>query len=176
MNTRGDTLAELGQDCRIDPGAIVGLMVEGAEGPAVLGDGAVVRAGSIIYGDVRAGRRFRTGHHVLIRSHTVLGDDVLVGTGSIIDGEVEIGSQVKIETAVYIPNQMAPDNRVVGLPWGSLRHAPRYRTRQARQPSGCQGVPMLDKVPIGPGGLQEKSETSIVPCDGDTLHAVPAEG
>lgn len=151
MSSRGDTLADLGNDCRIDPAAIVGLMVEGAEGPAVLGDGAVVRAGSIIYGDVRAGRRFRTGHYVLVRSGTVIGDDVLVGTSSVIDGEVEIGSQVKIETAVYIPTHARVGCRVFLGPRATLTND-RYplRQRPAYQPEG----PILeDDVTIGAGAI-----------------------
>ena len=151
MTTRDDTRAQLGHDCRIDPGAIVGLMVEGAEGPAVLGDGAVVRAGSILYGDVRAGRRLRTGHHVLVRSHTVFGDDVLVGTGSVIDGEARIGSQVKMETAVYIPTHVRIGCRVFLGPRATLTND-RYPLRQ-RASYTPQGPIVEDDVTIGAGAI-----------------------
>lgn len=151
MTVRSDTRAELGQDCRIDPDAIVGLMVEGAEGPAVLGDGAVVRAGSIIYADVRAGKRLRTGHHVLVRSRTIIGDDVIVGTSSVIDGDVEIGSRVKIETAVYIPTHARIGCRVFLGPRATLTND-RYPLRQ-RNTYRPQGPILEDDVTIGAGAI-----------------------
>jgi acetyltransferase-like isoleucine patch superfamily enzyme len=151
MTARMDTRAELGDDCRIDPDSIVGLMVEGAEQPAILGAGAIIRAGSIIYGDVRAGRRFRTGHHVLIRGHTVLGDEVTVGTNSVIDGEVEIGSQVKIETAVYIPTHVRIGCRVFLGPRATLTND-RYPLRQ-RARYTPEGPILEDDVTIGAGAI-----------------------
>ncbi len=151
MTTRDDTQVELGEECRIDPGAVVGLMTEGADRPAVLGDGSVVRAGSIIYGDVRCGRRFRTGHHVLIRSRTVVGDDVLVGTGTVIDGDVEIGSQVKIETGVYIPTHVRIGCRVFLGPRATLTND-RYPLRR-RADYTPEGVILEDDVTIGAGAI-----------------------
>ncbi len=95
--------AKLGQGCVVQEGVILGLKYKDGCQEAVVGDRAVIRAGTIIYADVVIGHDFKTGHHVLIREHTRIGDRVVVGTGTVIDGHVEIGSFVKIESRVYIP-------------------------------------------------------------------------
>lgn len=151
MRRRDDSQALLGEGCHIDPDAIVGLIVEEGAGPAVLGDGAVIRAGTVIYGDVRCGRRFRTGHHVLVRSRTIAGDDVLVGTASVIDGDVEIGSQVKIETAAYIPTHTRIGSRVFLGPRATLTND-RYPLRR-RASYAPEGPTLEDDVTIGAGAI-----------------------
>lgn len=95
--------AILGAGCVIQPFAIVGLEYRPGCDPARLGQNAIVRAHTIIYGDVTIGDGFRSGHHALIREHTTLGDYVLVGTSAIIDGHVTIGNQVSLQSRVYIP-------------------------------------------------------------------------
>lgn len=80
--------------------------------PTLFRGGALVRSGSVIYGDVEIGDSFQTGHNVLIRENTRIGDHVLVGTNSIIDGNVEIASFVKIESACYIPTHTSIGSRV----------------------------------------------------------------
>lgn len=151
MNQREDAQCQLGANCRLDPESLVGLMTEGGGTPAILGDDAVVRAGAIIYGDVRCGRRFRTGHHVLIRGQTVIGDDVLVGTGTVIDGNVVIGSQVKIETGVYIPTHTQIGSRVFLGPRATLTND-RYPLRQ-RGSYAPKGPVLEDDVTVGAGAI-----------------------
>lgn len=101
-----ETLAEIGSCSEIQPGAVVGFKYRADAGAAVIGDRAVIRSGTIIYGDVEIGDDFQTGHHALIRERTRMGRFVLVGTQSVIDGNVEIGDFVKIETNVYIPTNV----------------------------------------------------------------------
>ena len=83
--------------------ATVGYAYDTEAGATSVGDDAVVRPGSIIYGDVDIGRGFVTGHNVLVRENTEIGDDVLVGTNTVIDGQVTIGSNVSLQTGVYVP-------------------------------------------------------------------------
>jgi len=70
--------------------------------PLEIGDEAVIRSGSVIYGDVKIGHHFQTGHHVLIRENTTIGDHVLIGTNSIVDGNCVIGDHVNIQSNVYV--------------------------------------------------------------------------
>lgn len=69
----------------------------------VVGVNATVRSGCILYSNVSAGDKLRTGHNVLIREETVIGDDVLIGTNTVIDGQTRIGCHVSIQSNVYIP-------------------------------------------------------------------------
>lgn len=94
-----------GADARIDDAAVVGYAHAEDAGPTVLGDGAVVRAGTVVYGDVRAGDGFATGHGALVREYTVLGDDVVVGTRAVVDGATTVGDHVSLQTGAYVPRE-----------------------------------------------------------------------
>ena len=76
---------------------------EGSYPETVVGKGAILRSGTVIYCDVTIGENFSTGHNVLIREQTTIGNDVLVGTNTVIDGYTKIGNRVILQSAVYIP-------------------------------------------------------------------------
>ncbi|MCU4924887.1 N-acetyltransferase [Halobacteria archaeon AArc-dxtr1] len=102
-----------GEECTIDETAIVGYGE--FDEPTRIGDGATIRAGSIVYGDVTIGDGFATGHDAVIREETTIGDDVLVGTKTVIDGQTSIGSHVSLQTGVYVPTDTTiGDNVFVG--------------------------------------------------------------
>lgn len=97
------TTVQCGQDCTIAESATVGY---GAfEDATRIGDGATIRDGSIVYGNVTIGDDFTTGHDVLVREESTIGDDVLVGTKTVIDGHTTIGSNVSLQTGVYVPTE-----------------------------------------------------------------------
>ncbi|AFZ74113.1 N-acetyltransferase [Natronobacterium gregoryi] len=99
-----------GQACTIADDATVG---HGEfDEPTRIGDGATIRSGSIVYGDVTIGDGFTTGHDVLVREGTTIGDDVLVGTKTVIDGQTSIGSHVSLQTNVYVPTQTTIESNV----------------------------------------------------------------
>jgi acetyltransferase-like isoleucine patch superfamily enzyme len=68
----------------------------------VLGVGARLRSGTILYAGSRIGRRFETGHHVVIREENRIGDDVSVWSNSIVDYGCVLGDRVKIHSNCYI--------------------------------------------------------------------------
>jgi acetyltransferase-like isoleucine patch superfamily enzyme len=92
--------------------------------PPVLGADPVVRRGTIIYDDVVAGDRLRTGHFALIREHTEIGDDVLVGTNTVIDGRTTVGSDVSLQTDVYVPTETRIGDHVFCGPGAVLTNDP----------------------------------------------------
>ncbi len=89
----------IGEDSIIQDNVIIG---SSEDGEVEIGEKAVIRSGTVIYSGVKAGRNFRTGHHVLIRENTDIGDDTLIGTNSVVDGNCKIGSNVSVQTNVYI--------------------------------------------------------------------------
>lgn len=99
-----------GDGCTVDDDATVGYGE--FDGPTRVGDGATIRAGSILYGDVTIGNGFTTGHDVLVREGTTIGDDVLVGTKTVIDGQTTVGSHVSLQTNVYIPTETTIEHNV----------------------------------------------------------------
>ena len=75
MIEKAFTDLQAGRDCDVVETGQVGV---GADtGSTVLGDGAVIRGGTILYGDVRASDRFATGHHevVSLPVHPALADE-----------------------------------------------------------------------------------------------------
>ena len=116
--------------CEIGPGsdiatsAVVGHVYDDDCNPAIIGEGANIRGGTTIYGDVVAGDRLQTGHNALIRENTELGDDVLVGTGTVIDGTSQIGSNVSFQTGVYIPTYTKVGSNVFVGPRAVLTNDP----------------------------------------------------
>ena len=133
----------------VDPGCRLGVRYRPDCGPLVLEGGARIRSGTIIYGDVRVGEDFATGHNVLIREETVLGAHVMVGTASVLDGRTRIGDFVKIETGCYIPTDTTIGSRVFLGPHATLTND-RYplRRRATYRPEG----PVLeDDVTLGAG-------------------------
>jgi acetyltransferase-like isoleucine patch superfamily enzyme len=80
-----------------------------------IGDGAVVRSNTTIYGDVVIGGDLRTGHNALIRESTNIGDGVLIGTNVVVDGSVTIGNNVSVQSNAYIPtNTVIEDSVFIG--------------------------------------------------------------
>src|SRR6202046_2275073 len=86
-----------------DPGVLVGYPVSRANAePLVLGAGARLRSGTVLYDGSTIGRRLQTGHGVVIREGCEVGDDVSVWTNRVIDYGCRIGKRVKIHCNCYI--------------------------------------------------------------------------
>ncbi|MGD9998941.1 MAG: acyltransferase [Ilumatobacteraceae bacterium] len=98
-----DEAAVVGAPAHADPGVTLGYEPgRSVCGPLVLGEGAQLRSGSVLYRGSRIGRRLQTGHHVVIREECVIGDDVSVWSNSVIDYGCRIGDNVKIHANCYV--------------------------------------------------------------------------
>lgn len=129
------TRADIGTDCRIDQGAVVGRLYDDWAEPAVIGDGATVRSKTVIYADVTAADGLQTGHGAMIRERTSLGEDVLVGTNAVIDGRSTIGSDVSLQTGTYVPSETTLGDRVFLGPNAVLTNDP-YPLRRETELTG----------------------------------------
>ncbi len=146
---------QAGGDCLIQDNCIVGLRYRDGCEAAVLGSGARIRAGTIVYADVTVGIDFQTGHNAMIREKTLIGDHVVIGTNTVIDGNVEIGDFVKIESNCYIPTHMIIGTRVFLGPNVTLTND-RYplKMRDEYKPEGPiieDGVTLGGGVVVVPG-------------------------
>lgn len=74
----------------------------GGRAPLVLGRGARLRSGTVLYDGSLIGTALQTGHHVVIREDCVIGDRVSIWSNSVIDYDVRIGDDVKIHTNCYV--------------------------------------------------------------------------
>jgi acetyltransferase-like isoleucine patch superfamily enzyme len=90
----------------VDPYVIVGYPVEGlaaGEQATFIGEGALLRSHTVIYGGNRIGKGFQTGHGALIRECNEIGDNVSIGSGSIVEHHVRIGNGVRLHSHVFVP-------------------------------------------------------------------------
>ena len=156
-----DYFVEMGENCLVQPGCVIGLQYQDNCCPVSLGADAVIRTGTILYADVVIGAGFQSGHNALIRERTAIGDHVVIGSNTVVEGNVNIGSFVKIESNCYIPSHTEIGNRVFFGPGVTLtndryplklRH--QYRPEGPRVEDGvtlCAGVVVVPGVTIGRG-------------------------
>ncbi|WP_049985948.1 acyltransferase [Halobellus rufus] len=133
----------VGQDSRIDPGVRIG--GDGDDAVTVVGDGARIRSGTVIYPNVRIGENFTTGHDALVREDTWIGDDVLVGTKTVVDGATTIGDRTSLQTGVYVPSETSIGAEVFVGPRAVLTNDP----YPARTDVELVGPTLEDGVSIG---------------------------
>ncbi|EMA49585.1 acyltransferase [Halococcus thailandensis] len=140
-----ETRARLGANSSVDDGATVGYVHDADAPPAVIGDDATIRDGTIVYADSSIGDEFTTGHNAVVRENTIVGDDVLVGTDTTIDGSSTIGSHVSLQTGVYVPTETTIGDRVFVGPRAVLTNDPHPLRREAE----LVGPTLEDDVSIG---------------------------
>lgn len=89
-----------------------------------IGENALIRSNSIIYGASDIGNHFQTGHHVTIREKTVIGHHVSCGTFCDIQGSCEIGNYVRLHSNVFISQFSAIEDCVWIFPHVILTNDP----------------------------------------------------
>jgi acetyltransferase-like isoleucine patch superfamily enzyme len=100
-----------------DPGVLAGYPpARGQAGALILGAGARLRSGTVLYDGSRIGRGLQTGHGVVIREACRIGDDVCVWSNSVVDYGCRIGDRVKIHCNCYVAQYTELDDDVFLAP------------------------------------------------------------
>ena len=73
-DTSSYTNAVIGEGALIDPDVMVGYRYHPECGPTRIGKSAILRKGTIIYGDVNIGDHFHSTHYAVIRAMVQIGD------------------------------------------------------------------------------------------------------
>lgn len=96
----------IAEGATIEPYVVLGVPPRG-HGPGDLelriGPDAHIRSHTVIYAGNVIGRRFQTGHGVLVREWNEIGDDVSIGSHSIVEHHVLIAEGVRIHSNAFIP-------------------------------------------------------------------------
>lgn len=163
----------LGQHTRIDEDTRIGYNASSSEEETRIGDRARIRSGSTIYGDVRIGDDFRTGHDVIIREGTRIGDETLLGTGTVLDGKCSVGSNVSLQTRCYVPPYSTIHDEVFMGPHAVLTNDeyPVRREEELEGPTLHRGVSIGANATILPG--IEIGEGSFVAAGAVVTETVP---
>lgn len=104
-------------DAGVDAGVIVGYPASrGGGSPLVLGAGARLRFGTVLYHGTTIGQRLQTGHGVVVREGCALGDDVSIWSNSVIDYGCRIGSRAKVHCNCYVAQFTELDDDVFLAP------------------------------------------------------------
>lgn len=100
-----------------DQGVFIGYPVTRTDaGPLVLGPGARLRSGTVLYDGTTIGRCLQTGHGVVIRENCEIGDDVSIWSNSVVDYGCRIGDHVKIHCNCYVAQFTELENDVFLAP------------------------------------------------------------
>lgn len=99
----GEPAHSPGPPAAADPDVIIGYPVSRPDvTPLVLGPGARLRSGTVLYDGTTIGRRLQTGHGVVVREGCQIGDDVSIWSNSVVDYACRIGDRVKIHCNCYV--------------------------------------------------------------------------
>ena len=141
--------AIIGKNAIIEENVLLGMQYHPDCGITRIGDNAIIRAGTIIYGDVKIGDYFQTGHYAVIRSRVEMGDYCTVFNGAVIEGMVKLGSGVRLMTHCYVSSRTVIGNRVVCGPNVVFLN----EKRPGRVEEETKGAYVEDDVMIGGGSL-----------------------
>ena len=95
---------ELGDNVIIEDFCIIGSPFSGYKNEkTVIGNGAVIRSGTVIYAGNRIGDNFHAGNKANIRELNEIGDNVSIGTLSVIEHHIKIENGVRIHSQVFVP-------------------------------------------------------------------------
>jgi len=111
-----------------------------------IGQGSIIRSGSILYRHVVIGERLRTGHNILVREHVTLGDRCVVGTNAILDGYISIGNNSMIQSNCYITQSTRIGNGVFISPGCAF-----FDNKKIILGEGLERTTISDYVRVGGG-------------------------
>jgi acetyltransferase-like isoleucine patch superfamily enzyme len=92
-------------DVQIGEGSVVEeFCIIGTEGKTtVIGNNAIIRSHTVIYGGNTIGDDFQTGNFATLREDNTIGNNVSIGTKSDVQHHVTIEDNVRIHTQAFIP-------------------------------------------------------------------------
>jgi len=118
-----------------------------SEHPLVIGNEALIRSGTIIYGETNIGDYFQTGHRATIREKAVIGNHASIGTLSDVQGYCTLGEYVRLHSNVFLAQQTILHDYVWLFPHVVITNDP-------TPPSETElGVEAFDYAVIGAGAV-----------------------
>lgn len=135
----------LGDNVVVEDYCIIGSSNEQKE--TIIGNNAIIRAGTIIYSGNIIGDNFQTGNKANIREDNEIGNDVSIGTLSVIEHHVKIMDNVRIHSQVFIPEYTILHDEVWIGPNVVITNAKYPKHSDAK--NNLQGATILKNAKIG---------------------------
>ena len=169
VSPRDKTAVRLGDNARVDTGVAVGYPPDrpGIDAELVIGTGARIRQGSIIYAGSRIGDNLETGHNVLIREGNVIGNNFSIWSNSVVDYGCRIGNGVKIHSNAYVAQFTVIEDDVFLAPGVSVANDPHPGCAQSK---ACMRGPTIKR------GAQIGVNVTILPFVTIGEHALIGAG
>jgi acetyltransferase-like isoleucine patch superfamily enzyme len=143
--------ATIGEGTIVEEDVAVGWRYHPDCGSASIGKNGILRKGTLIYGDVKIGDYFRSGHNVIIRAKVRMGNYCTVLNHSTLEGLIRCGDGVRFMSHVYIPSRTWFGDHVFVGPGVTFVND----RRPLRVPEGpyppLEGATVEDDVMIGGG-------------------------
>ncbi len=128
-------------------------------GKARVGQNCMLRKGTIIYGDVRIGDYFQSGHYSVIRALVKIGNYCTLSNHSTIEGIVRLGDGVRIMSHTFVPARTCIGDLVFIGPGTNYLHD-RLPLRREPASTNVRGATIHNEVMIG-GGVTILPEIEI---------------
>jgi UDP-2-acetamido-3-amino-2,3-dideoxy-glucuronate N-acetyltransferase len=175
---------ELGEEVRLGDGCVVGrppllsprsTASRERPGPAVLGYGASVGAGTVIVAGARIGAGCVVADQAHVRERAVIGADTVVGRGVAVDNDVSVGERVKLQTGAYITAWSVVEDDVFVAPCVTLTND---QTMGRRGGEPLRGAVLRRACRVGGGAVLlpgvEVGEEAFVAAGAVVTRDVPA--
>lgn len=145
--------------------------------PLVVGDGARILAGAVVFAGSRLGRRVIVGDQACVRERCDLGEDVVVGRGSLVENDTTIGARTRIQANAYVTAYSALEEDVFIAP-GVVTTNDNYMGRTEKRLELMKGPTIRRGARIGGGAVLlpgiEVGEEAFVGAGAVVLRDVPA--
>lgn len=150
---------DLGDDCVIEAHCEIGHPTDRAQGPLVVGAGALVRSFSVLYAGSTFGPGLRTGTHAVAREGIRCGARFQLGTRSEHQGHGTVGDDVRTQSGVFVCGGSALADGAWLLPHVVLTNDPHPPSHIEVGPTVeeraviCAGALVLPGLRIGAGSV-----------------------
>jgi acetyltransferase-like isoleucine patch superfamily enzyme len=146
--------------------------------PLVVGDGASILAGAVVFAGTRLGDSVIVGDQACIRERCELGEEVVVGRGAFVENDVVIGPRTKIQASAYVTAYSVVEEDVFIAP-GVITTNDNYMGRTEKRNALRKGATIRRGARIGAGAVLlpgvEIGEEAFVGAGSVVLADVPAK-